>query len=132
LGGALRLLLDTHALIWWWEDEDRLSPQLLERFRDPATTIVVSAVTAWEIATKQRIGKLPDFRRAAIALPNYLAEDGFELLSVSLDHAIRGGSYAAAHGDPFDRLLAAQSELESLPLVTRDPAFSAFPCETIW
>ena len=92
----------------------------------------VSPVSAIEIATKHRLGKLP---HAAELIPNFremMDERGFRLVTLSVDHGLRAGGYPAAHRDPFDRLLAAQAELDDLALVTRDSAFAAFPCETLW
>jgi PIN domain nuclease of toxin-antitoxin system len=100
--------------------------------QDRATTICVSAVTAWEVATKKRIGRLPELQRTVAEFLPFVVEEGFELIGISPTQALRAGGYEAAHADPFDRLLAAQSELEGMPLVTRDPAFAAFPCETRW
>lgn len=128
----MRLLLDTHTLLWWWRNDRRLAASTRAILADPASEFVVSAASAWEIATKSRIGKLPDLLED---VGNYLPrveDEGYSWLWMSPAHAVRAGSYDAGHGDPFDRILAAQSEIEGLPLVTRDPAFSAFPCETIW
>lgn len=127
----MRLLLDTHSLLWWWNDDRRLG-SARDIFTDAEVKLVVSAATAWEVATKVRIDKLPDL---ATPIADFLADiraEGFDLLAILPEHAIRAGSYPAKHADPFDRILAAQSELEGLPLVTRDPAFAAFPCETRW
>jgi len=127
----VRLLLDTHSLLWWWIDDRRLGAAR-DIFTDAEVKLVVSAATAWEVATKVRIDKLPEL---ATPVSEFLADvraEGFDLLAILPEHAIRAGSYQAKHADPFDRILAAQSELEDLPLVTRDPAFAAFPCETRW
>jgi PIN domain nuclease of toxin-antitoxin system len=128
----VRLLLDTHTLLWWWNSDRRLSEPASALIGDSSATIHVSAATAWEIATKKRLGRLPELDRAVEEFLPFVQDEGFELIGISPDHALRAGSYEAAHVDPFDRLLAAQSELEDMPLVTRDPAFAAFPCETRW
>ncbi len=99
---------------------------------DAGSKLVVSAATAWEVATKVRIDKLPELAKPISEFLADVRADGFDLLAILPEHAIRAGSYRARHADPFDRILAAQSELEDLPLVTRDPAFAAFPCETRW
>lgn len=131
MGRPLRLLLDTHALIWWWGSDEKLPQVMVDRLLDPVNEILVSAVSAWEIATKRRLGKLPELGSGFDFLA-FADQQDLGFLAISVQHAERGGAYPAAHGDPFDRLLAAQSELESIPLLTRDPAFAAFPCETRW
>lgn len=132
----MRLLIDSHVLIWWWAEQNHLSASVSKLLIDPATTIFVSAATAWEIGTKHRLGKLPQldgrFRDVSAEFANELAVDRFTTLAVTLDHGLRAGMYEMAHRDPFDRLLAAQAELENITLVTRDPAFAAFPCDTLW
>lgn len=127
----MRLLLDTHALIWWWTNDAQLSNAARDAIASLDNEVFVSAASAWEISTKQRIGKL----NLPAAVENYadlLLADGFISLEVSHVHSLRAGSYSAAHRDPFDRMLAAQSEIEEMPLVTRGSAFSQFACETLW
>lgn len=84
------------------------------------------------MATKQRIGKLPDIPPIDAWYAELIAEDGFQHLPVNPLHSIRAGSYEVAHRDPFDRMLAAQSELEPLTLITRDPAMGQFGCALLW
>jgi len=128
----VNLLLDTHALIWWWTDDARLSKRARKLILDADNKIYVSAASAWEIAIKQRIGKLEGLQYASEQFASLVAEDGFEHLPMRYEHALRAGSYEAAHRDPFDRMLAAQSEVEKLPLVSRDPLMKEFSCKTIW
>jgi PIN domain nuclease of toxin-antitoxin system len=128
----MRLLLDTHALLWWFTDDERLSARIRALIADEKYEIFVSAASAWEIATKQRIGKLDEVPEAASRFTELVAADGFIHLPITHLHSLRAGGYEVAHSDPFDRMLAAQSELESLALVTRDSAFKAFGNETIW
>ena len=127
-----RLLVDTHALLWWFTDDHQLSSRARELIGDTANDVVVSAASAWEVATEQRLGKLPDAPRASERFSELTARNGFTHLPVTHLHALRAGGYPVAHRDPFDRMLAAQCELEQLLLVTRDPAFGDFPVETIW
>jgi PIN domain nuclease of toxin-antitoxin system len=98
--------------------------------------ILISSATAWEISTKYRLGKLTELDRLPAGpgptLLADLAAERFSPLAITPAHGVRAGEYDLAHGDPFDRILAAQSELEGVPLVTRDPAFAQFPCETLW
>ena len=128
----MRLLLDTHALLWWLTDDPQLSAHARDLIADERNAILISAASAWEIATKQRLGKLSIAEALIPRFNELIVADGFEHLPVTYLHALRAGSFTAAHRDPFDRMLAAQSALEAAPLVTRDPAFSVFGTQTIW
>ena len=130
--GEMKLLLDTHTLLWWWGEPGKLSPRVLTLLRDPAYQIVVSAASAWEIATKHRIGKYPPGGRIMDGWEQRLATDGFLELAMSSRHAFRAGSIISPHRDPFDRMLAAQSILEHIPIVSADAAVSALGAERIW
>ena len=125
-------LLDSHALLWWWFDPDRLSTAVRELLSEPATSVLVSAASMWELSLKHHLGKLPELNGAIADLPGLLQADGFEGLPISLAHGLRAGGYSQPHRDPFDRMLAAQAELERLVLLTADPQLSAFPCQTLW
>lgn len=125
-------LLDTHALLWWLAEPDRLSAAAHAAIADPTARVVVSAASGWEIATKVRLGKLPAAVELLSDLPELLAGQGFELLPIQLQHGLRAGSYPMAHRDLFDRLLAAQAELANLTLVSLDPALQPFPCQVLW
>lgn len=128
----MKYILDTHALLWWWMDDPALSPQVRELIQDEANEFLVSAASAWEIATQCRLGK-PDIGRDAVARFDELIRlDGFGHLPVSYLHALRAGGLLSQHRDPFDRMLAAQSLIEGVPLVTRDTAFYALGTATIW
>lgn len=128
----MKLLLDTHALLWWWNEDRRLSATAQALIAAPDANIMISAASAWEVATKARLGKLSDLRIAVADFISDIEEEGFEFLPITPAHALRAGSYEVKHADPFDRILAAQGELERMPLVTRDASFSDFPCETAW
>mgnify|MGYP001765917606 CR=1 FL=1 len=128
----MKLLLDTHALLWWLTDDPRLAERARALISDERNTVLVSAASAWEISTKYRLGKLD---LAAALLPRFnelIALDGFQHLPVTYLHAIKAGSYAVEHRDPFDRMLAAQCELEGATLLSCDRAFEAFSCNTAW
>ena len=128
----MKYLLDTHALLWWWGDDPQLSPTAGACIQDEANTILVSAASAWEIATKHRLGKLPLAGEAVTRFNELVELDAFQHLPVSYLHALRAGGLVVEHRDPFDRMLAAQSELEAVPLITCDSAFAAFRVQTVW
>ena len=128
----MAFLLDTHALLWWLAEPERLSPVVHATLADPGQTVFISAASAWEIATKHRLGRLPT---AEVLLQEgwpLMENQGFQPLPVSWSHGLRAGSYSMPHRDPFDRLLAAQAELEQLILITLDPALAPFLCQTLW
>lgn len=113
-------------------DDALLSSPARELIADERNDILVSAASAWEIATKYRLGKL-SIGEAAIPRFNELVEaDGFEHLPVTYLHALRAGCFQIEHRDPFDLMLAAQSALEAAPLMTRDPVFAAFGVDIVW
>ncbi|HUQ15922.1 MAG TPA: type II toxin-antitoxin system VapC family toxin [Gemmatimonadales bacterium] len=121
----MRLLLDTHVLIWWDEGR-RLAPAARQAIRD-AEEVFVSAASAWEISIKIALGRL----RPSRTVEEAAADSGFIELPVTFRHASRVGTLPLHHRDPFDRLLAAQAEVESLTLVTRDPAFEPYGVEVL-
>jgi PIN domain nuclease of toxin-antitoxin system len=118
--------------VWWYLGDPRLPPSAQAALLDRGNQILVSPVTAWEIAAKYRLGKLPEAMPLIAGFSTLLDADGFQRLHISEAHALRAGSYRHSHGDPFDRLLAAQCEIEGLTLVTRDPVFAPFNCPTLW
>jgi PIN domain nuclease of toxin-antitoxin system len=94
--------------------------------------VLVSAASVWELSLKHHQGKLRELDGAIGDLPGLLQADGFEALPISLAHGLRAGGYDQPHRDPFDRMLAAQAELDHLVLLTADPQLSTFPCQTLW
>lgn len=128
----MKLLLDTHALLWWWLDDAQLSATARQHIADGANKVIASAASAWEIATKHRLGRLG---LPALTFERYeslLAEDGFETLAVTVRHALVAGSYPQPHNDPFDRMLVAQAQIEGLTLVSGDPLLAQFSVELVW
>jgi PIN domain nuclease of toxin-antitoxin system len=123
-----RLLIDTHALLWWLVDDPLLTPTAREVIADPANTPLVSTASVWEVAIKRSLGKLetPD------DLPERIAGEGFDWLPVSADHAWQVRSLPPHHRDPFDRLLVAQAIVDRLPVVTADAQFGAYGVTTRW
>jgi len=128
----MRLLLDTHTLLWWLADHEALSAAARRLIERPSNTLLVSAASAWEIGTKVRLGKLPGAEDLAADFPNYMAREKFELLSISAEHGIRAGLLPGAHKDPFDRMLAAQCHAENVPLISSDTIFDSFHVRRMW
>ncbi len=117
----MRLLLDTHALLWWLADEG-MTDQARDAIADPDNLVMVSAASAWEISIKKALGKLS----APDDLEPQLHENGFAPLSISIAHGLAAGQLARHHDDPFDRMLIAQAFIEGLTIVTHDKRFSDY------
>ena len=128
----MRLLLDTHVLLWWALDAEMIPARVAEAIVDPGTDKLVSAITAMELATKARIGKLPEARPLVDGFDDYLEQQGFDPLVLTARHALRAGNMAGEHRDPFDRMLAAQALAENLTLVSSDKTFDQFGVTRIW
>ncbi len=128
----MRVLLDTHALIWYSIDDPELSRRAKSAIEDPDHTVLVSAATAWEISTKYRLGKLPLAQLLAMELAGYVVEQGFQSLPVSLSHGLRAGALPGPHKDPFDRMLIAQAQAEGIPLVSNETIFDEYGVTRIW
>lgn len=128
----MTLLLDTHALLWWLFDDPKLSQAARTAIAMPSCEVLVSAASAWEIATKHRIGKLPEAGDVAADLPRYLREARFSALEITVEHALMAGSLVGRHRDPFDRMLIAQARVLGVPIVTTDQIFRDFDVPIIW
>ena len=113
----MRLLLDTHILLWWLTDGSRIPQESREAIRDGKNQVFISSASAWEIAIKRSLGKL----RTPADLKDQLQTARFEVVNVTIDHALAVGDLPAHHSDPFDRMLVAQAILEGLTMVTQDP-----------
>lgn len=118
----MKYLLDTHALLWAIYAPANLSRPARAAIRDPNHECYVSAASAWEIATKHRLGKLDGVEALVNGFDAVVAQMGFRELPITGRHGIRSALYSTKHRDPFDRMLAAQAELEALALVTKDRA----------
>ena len=127
----MRVLLDTHVWLWSVVSPERITRVAREVLEDPETTLILSAVSSWEIAIKYHLGKLPLPEAPAVFIPPRLVRDGIESLPVEHHHACRVAELPDHHGDPFDRLLVAVAQLESLTLVTADAAFDAYDVEIL-
>ncbi len=128
----MRLLLDTHALAWFAMDRPSLSPRAREALEDAASIVFVSAVSAFEIATKHRIGKWPEVAPLVADFEASTAGAGLHSLPMTDRHAIVAGSFRQGRGDPFDRLLAAQALVEAMPIVSIDEDLDAFGIQRFW
>lgn len=126
------VLLDTIALLRWWAAADTLAKRVHEAIATRELPIYVSSVSAWEIATKHRIGKLPEAGRFLPRFEELVARDGFLPLSVTMRHALEAGRLPSAHKDPFDRLIAAQARLEHMAVATSDRAFGELGVIVLW
>jgi PIN domain nuclease of toxin-antitoxin system len=128
----MRVLLDTHALLWAAFRKDLLSTRARKLIQSSSNEILVSAASAWEIATKYRLGKL---LHAQILVEDFIVKvtsAGYVLLSISAEHALRAGRLPADHKDPFDRMLAAQAIHEDLPLISNDEQLDIFGVRREW
>jgi PIN domain nuclease of toxin-antitoxin system len=128
----LRCLLDTHTVIWWMIKDDRLSPLAYSLIQKRENTSCVSSASAWEIATKVRLGRLPI---AADLVQNFAAElarERIEFLDITAEHGVRAGLLPGPHQDPFDRMLIAQALTENIPIVSNDRAFDGYGVNRLW
>jgi PIN domain nuclease of toxin-antitoxin system len=128
----VRLLLDTHTFLWWLDGDRRVSRKARALIGDEANVVLVSAASAWEISTKARLGKLPGALDVAADIAGSMTVQGFPALDITILHAQRAGRLPGEHRDPFDRMLAAQAQLEDLPIVSDDRVFDAYAVSRIW
>jgi PIN domain nuclease of toxin-antitoxin system len=126
------LLLDTHASIWWFLDDLRMSKTIDAYLDDPEVTVFVSAATAWELTTKFRRGKLQEAAMIAENLPSLITRCRFLPLPITVEHGHRAGLLPGNHKDPFDRMLAAQAIIDDLDLVSADPAMAGLGARVVW
>lgn len=124
----MKLLLDTHALLWWLANHKALGADARAAIRNGRNTVFVSAAVAWEIAIKRALGKLeaPDDLQEALAI------NRFRPLLISVGHAITAGALPRHHDDPFDRMLISQAQIEQLTLVTHDRQFADYGVAILW
>lgn len=123
----MKLLLDTHILIWWFDDDPQLKPRFRQLLADPKNRVLVSMASLWEIAIKRQIGKL---HVSAPDVAARLAEQDFAVLPMTLDHFAAVETLPRHHGDPFDHLLFVQARIEKAVLVTVDADMARYgvPC----
>ena len=125
------LLLDTHILLWWLLDSPELPLAAREAISAGSNRVLVSAASAWEMAVKHRLGKLPEANDIVEHLPAYLRKERFETLPISMEHALAAGRLPGPHRDPFDRMLIAQAQIEQLKMATVDAAFEEYAVQIL-
>lgn len=128
----MQLLLDTQALLWWLTADAALSAQARKAIADGGNNIYVSAASAWEIATKHRLGKLSRAVIIAADVEGAIKGQGFVSLPITVQHGQAAGSLPGSHRDPFDRMLIAQALLEKLVLVTNEKVFESYGISRLW
>ncbi len=128
----MRLLLDTHAFIWWLAGSTRLPAVVRRAIEEESNDKLISAASAWEINTKCRLGKLAGAEEIADDLAGAIAGEGFEELPITVDDAARAGALPGPHRDPFDRMLIAQALARNLVLVSNEPHFSTYGVRCLW
>jgi PIN domain nuclease of toxin-antitoxin system len=125
----VRLLLDTHAILWWFSDDLRLSARARTAIANPANQLAVSAAVGYEIAYKQNLGRLPALPEM---LPDRLRREGVGTLPISLDHALAAAALPGPHRDPWDRIMMAQALAERCHMVTGDAVFAEYNVPVVW
>ena len=128
----MRLLLDTHAFLWWLIDDRQLSQAARQAIADDGNDVLVSAASAWEIATKRRIGRLPSAEALAGNIAGTIALESFEELPISVDDASRAGALPGPLDDPFDRMLIAQALSRDLDMVSNETVFERYGARRLW
>ena len=128
----MRLLLDTHAFIWWLAGSERLPQSACRAIVDEANEKLVSAASAWEITTKHRLGRLPNAEAVASDVKGVIARQDFDELPIIVEDAARAGALPGPHRDPFDRLLIAQALLGNLVLVSNETLFDRYGVRRLW
>ena len=128
----MRLLIDTHALLWWLSDDPSLSDAARKAMAETSNVLLVSAASAWEIATKVRLGRLPGAEELAADFQGFMYREGFTTLDITADHGIRAGLLPGPHKDPFDRMLISQAQAENVPVVTNERSFETYGVRRVW
>jgi PIN domain nuclease of toxin-antitoxin system len=128
----LRALLDTHTFIWLNSEPERIPSRVRDLIEEATNEVFFSAVAAWEISVKNARGHLDLPTSAEEYVFTRIEREGFEPLPIDLNHALHSGNLPRIHGDPFDRLLVAQAQLEDLPILTNDRNIARYDVEVIW
>jgi len=128
----MKLLLDTHTLLWWLAGDKQLSPAARWAVEDKDNPVYVSAASAWEVTTKHRLGRLPKLGSLGTDFAGEITRQGFLELPITLDDGQRAGALPGDHRDPFDRMLIAQAKAHDLALVSNETAFDKYRVIRIW
>ena len=128
----MRVLLDTHAFLWWVADSTKLSASAHRAIGDEDNDVFVSAASAWEIATKYRLGKLPGAEALAVDIVGTISDQGFDKLPIGVEDAARAGALPGIHRDPFDRVLIAQAMRRNLVLISNESRFDQYGVRRLW
>jgi PIN domain nuclease of toxin-antitoxin system len=128
----VRILIDTHALLWWLSDDPSLSRAARKAMAETSNVLLVSAASAWEIATKVRLRRLPGAAELVADFQGFMRREGFTTLDITADHAVRAGLLPGPLKDPFDRMLISQAQAENLPIVTNERSFEAYGVRRLW
>ncbi len=128
----MRALLDTHTFLWWFTDSRRLSEEVRQTIVDETNDVLISAASAWEIATKHRLGKLPEAEELALDISGAIAGQNFEELPITVEDAARAGALPDPIRDPFDRMLIAQALSGNLVLISIEKLFDQYGVRRLW
>ncbi len=128
----MRVLLDTHAFLWWISDDRRLSDRAKEIIGDGSNELYFSAASGWEISIKAGLGRLEVLEDLEPFIADQLSRNAIQALPIYLRHALHTRTLPDHHRDPFDRILVSQAVLEELPLLSADPLVSSYPVEVVW
>jgi PIN domain nuclease of toxin-antitoxin system len=128
----VNLLIDTHVFLWWASAPDQLSDRVRSAIADPGNRVIVSSVSAWEIAIKASLGRLELPEPADRYVARRMGDNSFVPLAFTMEHSLRTSSLPDLHRDPFDRALVAQAAVENLPLVTADRRVGGYSVEIFW
>ena len=128
----MRLLLDTHTLLWWFSANPSLPASARKLIASRHSNVFVSAVSAWEISTKVWLGRLSIGSDLARDFTSYMAQERFEGLSISIEHGIHAGSLPGPLRDPFDRMLIAQAQMEELVIISNELIFDSYGVQRLW
>ena len=128
----MRILLDTHALLWWLAADASLSRRARTAIAELGNAVLVSVASAWEIAIKVRRGKLPGAAGLVSDFEGFMLREGFSLVDITVEHALRAGSLPGPLKDPFDRMLIAQAQAENVPLLSNESIFDSYGIRRLW
>jgi len=128
----MKYLLDTHVLLWWIIDSNKLSEKARELIEKGINELYWSAASSWEIAIKNELGKLPLPEQPSEFIESELKKNRIDSLNINNYHAYKAGKLPLHHKDPFDRIIIAQSQLDNLPLISADKVFNSYDVKVIW